>query len=115
MRDAADLQRIRSLVIPPAWTEVWICPNPDGHLQAIGYDARGRRQYRYHPQYRAVRDETKFAKMTEFAQYLPKIRRQVHADLALPGLPRSKVLGLRCAAVGDYLHSRWKNRVRETE
>lgn len=92
VRDAAHLKRIRSLVIPPAWTEVWICPTPDGHLQAIGYDARGRRQYRYHPQYRAVRDETKFAKMTEFAQYLPKIRRQVHADLALPGLPRPKVL-----------------------
>jgi DNA topoisomerase I len=92
VRDPAHVKRIRSLVIPPAWTRVWICPSPDGHLQAVGYDARGRRQYRYHPQYRAVRDETKFAKMTEFAQYLPEIRRQVNVDLALPGLPRKKVL-----------------------
>ena len=92
IRDPAHLKRIRSLVIPPAWTRVWICSSADGHLQAIGYDARGRRQYRYHPQYRAIRDETKFARLTEFGRVLPRIRRQVNEDLALRGLPREKVL-----------------------
>lgn len=92
IRNAAQLKRIRSLVIPPAWTRVWICPTPTGHLQAVGYDARGRRQYRYHPLYRQVRDETKFARMTQFAAALPHLRQQVDRDLALPGLPREKVL-----------------------
>ena len=92
IRDPAHLKRIRSLVIPPAWTRVWICASPEGHLQAVGYDARGRRQYRYHPQYRAVRDETKFARMTQFAEWLPRIRQRVNQDLAKPGLTRERVL-----------------------
>jgi len=92
VRDAATLRRVRGLVIPPAWTDVWICAHPDGHLQATGRDARGRKQYRYHPRWRAVRDETKFGRMIAFAEALPRIRRQIEHDLALPGLPREKVL-----------------------
>lgn len=92
LRDTRELQRIRSLAIPPAWTRVWICPSPSGHLQAIGYDARGRRQYRYHARYREIRNQTKFERMPEFASYLPTIRARVAADLQRPGLPREKVL-----------------------
>ncbi|HLY37895.1 MAG TPA: DNA topoisomerase IB [Candidatus Binatia bacterium] len=92
VRDAATLRRVRGLVIPPAWTHVWICTHPDGHLQATGRDARGRKQYRYHPRWRAVRDETKFGRMIAFAEALPRIRRQIEHDLALAGLPREKVL-----------------------
>jgi DNA topoisomerase-1 len=92
IRDARHLGRIRSLVIPPAWNRVWICPSPNGHLQAVGYDARGRRQYRYHPSYRQIRDETKFARMPEFALRLPRIRTRVNRDLALPGMSRDRVL-----------------------
>lgn len=92
VKEAATLGRIRSLVIPPAWTNVWICPSPDGHIQATGRDARGRKQYRYHPRFRQVRDETKYVRMLAFAKGLPKIRRRVDADLSLPGLPREKVL-----------------------
>jgi DNA topoisomerase-1 len=92
LRDAESLTRIRSLAIPPAWTDVWICPNPRGHLQATGRDARGRKQYRYHTQWREVRDETKYARLTTFARALPQIRSQVDRDLALTGLPRDKVL-----------------------
>ena len=92
VRDAATLDRIRKLAIPPAYREVWICLDPDGHLQATGKDARGRRQYRYHPRWREVRDEAKFGHMMVFAKVLPEIRRRVDADLALPGLPREKVL-----------------------
>jgi DNA topoisomerase-1 len=90
--DEKELARIRSLAIPPAWTDVWICPISNGHLQATGRDARGRKQYRYHPRWRSVRDEAKFERMLEFAEVLPAIRRQVDKDLALPGLPREKVL-----------------------
>jgi DNA topoisomerase-1 len=90
--DKAELQRIRSLVIPPAWTDVWICADPRGHLQATGRDARGRKQYRYHPRWREVRDEVKYGKMIAFAEALPRIRRRVEADLRKPGLPREKVL-----------------------
>lgn len=79
-------------MIPPAWSRVWICPFVNGHLQAVGYDARGRRQYRYHPRYRKVRDETKFARMAEFARALPLIRQQTDRDLRLSGVPRQKVL-----------------------
>jgi DNA topoisomerase-1 len=79
-------------VIPPAWTDVWICPTPDGYLQAIGRDARGRRQYRYHRRFRARRDESKFERLIEFGERLPRIRRRVRHDLALHGLPREKVL-----------------------
>jgi len=86
------LARIRSLAIPPAWEDVWICPSANGHLQATGWDARGRKQYRYHPRWRSVRDENKFGRLVDFAHALPAIRRRVAADLRLPGLPREKVL-----------------------
>ena len=92
VRDAETLKRIRSLVIPPAWTDVWICANPRGHLQATGRDARGRKQSRYHPRWRAVRDETKYERMLLFGTALKGIRERVEADLARPGLPREKVL-----------------------
>jgi DNA topoisomerase-1 len=86
------IARIRSLVIPPAWTEVWICPNPRGHLQATGRDARGRKQYRYHPKWREVRDSTKYQRVIAFGRALPLIRRRTDADLRRDGLPRAKVL-----------------------
>ena len=92
IRSAAELKRIRTLAIPPAWTDVWICADPRGHLQATGRDARGRKQYRYHNDWRASRDETKFDRMQAFAAALPGIRKQTEADLARPGLPREKVL-----------------------
>lgn len=92
LRDPEALRRIKALVIPPAWTDVWICPRADGHLQATGRDARGRKQYRYHPRWRAVRDETKYGRMMTFGRALPTIRKRVEADLARPGLPREKVL-----------------------
>lgn len=92
IRDRRELARIRSLGIPPAWTGVWICPNPLGHLQATGKDAKGRKQYRYHPRWRAVRDATKYDRMIVFGEMLPTIRARVSADLALPGLSRNKVL-----------------------
>jgi DNA topoisomerase-1 len=92
IQDAATLNRIRTLAIPPAYTNVWICPDPLGHLQATGFDARGRKQYRYHPKYREVRDQTKFSRMLAFSETLPRIRVQVDHDLALPRLPRRRVL-----------------------
>ena len=92
IRDAEVLARIRKLAIPPAWEDVWICPRDDGHLQATGRDARARKQYRYHPRWREVRDETKYGRMLAFAKALPRIRRRVSQDLALQGLPRDKVL-----------------------
>ena len=82
LRDAAQIERIRRLAIPPAYTDVWICPRPDGHLQATGRDARGRKQYRYHPGWRAARDEDKFQRLCEFGAALPRIRRRVAHDLA---------------------------------
>ena len=92
VQDAAVLQRIKSLVIPPAWQEVWICPDPCGHLQATGRDQRWRKQSRYHPRWRETRDETKYARMIQFAKVLPRIRKRVRRDLRLRGLPRDKVL-----------------------
>jgi DNA topoisomerase I len=92
VRDVPTLRRIRSLVIPPAWTDVWICPSADGHIQATGRDARRRKQYRYHPRFREIRDETKYERMCAFAAMLPRIRTQVDEDLGRPGLPREKVL-----------------------
>ena len=89
-----ELDRIKSLVIPPAWEDVWICPDARGHLQATGRDARGRKQYRYHPKWRVVRDETKYYRLIGFAQALPKIRRRTRADLKRAGLTREKVLAL---------------------
>jgi DNA topoisomerase I len=91
--DEAALARIRKLAIPPAYTGVWICPYENGHLQAVGRDARGRKQYRYHPRWREVRDDEKYSKMLLFGQVLPRIRERVEQDLARPGMPREKVLG----------------------
>lgn len=92
IHDQEVLQRIRSLGIPPAWSRVWICPKPNGHIQATGRDAKGRKQYRYHPRWREVRDETKYNRMIAFGEALPTIRARVNHDLKLDGLPREKVL-----------------------
>lgn len=92
VHDAVTLRRIKSLVIPPAWTNVWICPHADGHIQATGRDARGRKQYRYHARFRQVREETKYERMMAFAEALPKIRAQVDEDVARTSLCREKVL-----------------------
>src|SRR3954452_4060092 len=91
LRDEAHLRPIRSLAIPPAWTDVWICARENGHLQATGRDARGRKQFRYHARWREVRDETKYNRMIAFAQTLPSIRARTEQHLVLPGLPREKV------------------------
>jgi DNA topoisomerase-1 len=80
------------LVIPPAWTDVWICPSAQGHLQAVGRDAKGRKQYRYHPLYRQIRDLTKFERLSSFSRILPAVRRRVQRDLRLPGSPKEKVI-----------------------
>ncbi|MFP5236561.1 MAG: DNA topoisomerase IB [Acidobacteriota bacterium] len=92
VQDETVLGRIKSLAIPPAWTDVWICPLANGHLQATGRDARGRKQSRYHPRWREVRDETKYERMKLFGEALPRIRERVEQDITLPGLPREKVL-----------------------
>ncbi|HEX3657028.1 MAG TPA: hypothetical protein VHV55_14530 [Pirellulales bacterium] len=92
VRNRETLARIRALAVPPAWTDVWICPIANGHLQATGRDARHRKQYRYHARWREVRDATKYHKMVAFARALPKIRRRVKRDLARRGLPKNKVL-----------------------
>jgi DNA topoisomerase-1 len=92
IRDERRLLRIKRLAIPPAWTDVWICPSANGHIQATGRDARGRKQYRYHERWREVRDENKFDRLGQFAKALPNIRRRIAQDLKLPGLPREKVL-----------------------
>jgi DNA topoisomerase-1 len=92
IKDSDALRRMASLVIPPAWTDVWISALPNSHLQATGRDARGRKQYRYHPRWREVRDETKYHGMLAFGEALPAIREQVDRDLSKPGLPRERVL-----------------------
>ena len=92
IRQQGQLARIRSLAIPPAWTDVWICPDPRGHVQATGRDARGRKQYRYHPRWRAESEETKYDRLITFGKCLPLIRQRTARDLRLPGLPRAKVL-----------------------
>jgi DNA topoisomerase-1 len=92
VRDPQILARIRALAIPPAWTRVWICPSPGGHIQAVGWDARGRKQYRYHPSFRAKQDGEKFGRLAAFGRALPRLRKRVAADLRQPGLPRDKVL-----------------------
>ncbi|MCO7518364.1 MULTISPECIES: DNA topoisomerase IB [unclassified Pseudomonas] len=94
VRDAQTLARIAALAIPPAYTDVWICADPQGHLQATGRDARGRKQYRYHEQWRTLRDQHKYGRMLAFAQALPTLRRQLDAHLARPGLDREKVMAL---------------------
>ncbi|MCE5317060.1 MAG: DNA topoisomerase IB [Parachlamydia sp.] len=90
--DTDEIQRIRSLAIPPAYKDVWICPKPNGHIQATGRDSKGRKQYRYHARWKEVRDETKYNKMVAFAQSLPSLRKRINRDMALPGLPKEKVL-----------------------
>jgi len=90
--DEGRLARIRKLAIPPAYEDVWICPRPNGHLQAVGRDARGRKQYRYHPRWREVRDAGKYGKLLLFGKVLPKIRARVEEDLSRHGLSREKVL-----------------------
>src|SRR3954462_503100 len=82
VNDDEVLARIKALAIPPAWTDVWICPHANGYIQAVGRDDRGRKQYRYHADYRADRDEAKFEKMLAFAKILPRIRRRVSRDMA---------------------------------
>ncbi len=93
IRDEETLERIRKLAIPPAWTDVWICPVPTGHLQATGRDAKGRKQYRYHSRYRSRRDAAKYERLVAFARALPAIRKRVDRDLSKPGTSREKVLG----------------------
>ncbi len=92
IRDRAMLRRFRSLVVPPAWTDVWICPDPDGHLQVTARDGRGRKQYRYHPSFRTQRDGTKFERMIALSDVLWRIRERVESDIVLPALPREKVM-----------------------
>ena len=92
IRDRAVRRRIEALVIPPAWTDVWICADPEGHLQATGRDARGRKQYRYHPRWRELRDATKFDRMVDIGEALPGLRERVRSDLRRRGMPREKVL-----------------------
>jgi DNA topoisomerase-1 len=101
IRDRQTLDRIRMLAIPPAYRDVWICANPRGHIQAVGRDDRGRKQYRYHEKWREVRDENKYGRMIAFAKALPKIRQTVAKHLRLPGLPREKVL----AAVVKFMET----------
>jgi DNA topoisomerase-1 len=90
--DEKTLTRIKALAIPPAWTDVWICPDPKGHIQATGRDAKGRKQYRYHPRWREARDRSKYDKMIDFGRALPKLRARLDEDLSRRGLPKEKVL-----------------------
>jgi DNA topoisomerase-1 len=92
--DERQLARIKKLVIPPAWTNVWICPSQDGHIQATGFDVKGRKQYRYHARWSAVQQETKFHRMIEFGKVLPVLRQQLEKDLSLPGFPENKVIAM---------------------
>ena len=92
IRDRAERRRLASLAIPPAWTDVWICADPHGHIQATARDAKGRKQYRYHPAFRQMRDESKFGRMLAFSEALPALRDRLQDDLLLPGLPRRKLL-----------------------
>ena len=117
--DPDELRRFKTLAIPPAWTEVWICPDPSGHLQAVGRDTRGRKQYRYHASWREVRDETKFEHLLSFGRALPLIRHPVESDLSRRGLPRDKVLAAvirlmerSLARVGNPEYAKQNNRLR---
>jgi DNA topoisomerase-1 len=103
LRNKAELRRIASLAFPPAYRDVWICTHPRGHIQATGRDARGRKQYRYHPRWREVRDLAKFDRMIDFGSALPKLRQRLRRDLARHGLPREKVL----AVIVSMLDSTW--------
>ena len=113
VRDRVFVRRARSLVIPPAWASVWVSADPNGHIQAVGWDAKGRKQYRYHALYREVRDHAKFDRLLEFGRVLPKIRAAVRADLALKGLPQRKVVAVvvrlleeTCIRVGNEEYER---------
>ena len=101
IRDREVRERITSLVIPPAWTDVWICADEDGHIQATGRDDRGRKQYRYHPRWHEVRGQTKFERMAQFGEALPRIRERVESDLRRKGLPREKVLAAVVSLLGS--------------
>ncbi len=103
IRERDTIRRIKALAIPPAWTDVWICPDPRGHLQATGRDARGRKQYRYHTRWRRVRDAVKFDRMLAFAQALPRIRERADHDLERTGMPREKVLAAIVRLLEDTL------------
>lgn len=103
VRAVKALERIRALAIPPAYTQVWICADARGHIQATGRDARGRKQYRYHPQWRQRRDEGKFDRVIEFGRALPTLRRRVRRDLKRPGFPRDKVLAMVVAVMAETL------------
>ncbi|RYZ07513.1 MAG: DNA topoisomerase IB [Myxococcales bacterium] len=92
LKDSRELERIRKLALPPAWEDVWICPDPHGHLQATGCDARGRKQYRYDARWRAARDEVKYRELLDLAEELPRLRRRLARDMQSPGLTREKVL-----------------------
>lgn len=94
LKDEKTLARIKALVIPPAWRDVWICPSPDGHIQVTGYDVRGRKQYRYHPRWNALRQETKFHRMIEFGKVIPDLREHIKKDLAKQGFPECKVMAM---------------------
>jgi DNA topoisomerase-1 len=116
IRDQDEIARINALAIPPAYTDVWICPDPLGHLQATGRDARARKQYRYHPRWRETRDATKFERMAAFADVLPKVRARIARDLKLPGMPWEKVvatvvrlLDVTLARVGSREYARDNN------
>ena len=113
IRDKATLDRIRKLAVPPAWTDVWICPTGTGHIQATGRDAKGRKQYRYHERWRSVRDGHKFERTLAFAEVLPGLRRRVRKDMARTGLPKEKVVAavvalLDCcfARIGNETYAR---------
>lgn len=103
IHDPPTLQRIQALAIPPAWTDVWICPSARGHLQASGRDARGRKQYRYHRQWNAARDDGKFDRIVDFGEALPKLRRRLREDLKRTGFPRDKVLAIVVSVLGETL------------
>src|SRR5206468_3156187 len=92
IRDPDTRKRLNALAIPPAWTDVWICPDPNGHIQATARDARGRKQYRYHPSYREARDRSKFRRMLEFSEVLPALRERIERDLRAPDLSRKQLL-----------------------
>lgn len=103
VRDPATLARIRALAVPPAYTEVWICPQANGHLQATGRDRRGRKQYRYHASWQEARGDGKFDRLVAFGHALPRLRRRLRRDLALPGFPRAKVLAIVVALMAETL------------
>ncbi len=100
--DKDEIKRLNALAVPPAYTDVWICADPRGHLQATGRDARGRKQYRYHPRWREVRDTDEYSRLQAFGSALPKLRKQLEAQLAEPGCPR-KSAGHGCDAAGRHL------------